>query len=202
MSKIETTEQAATSIKEAFTKFGLTADGELPKDKDISIDDVKSVVKEAAEGIEERSEESVGEAITGGGKTGLGVDDELSTMRDTIEGLKKLLEEEKKSKELATREKLDKEKVEAIVRGDAKKVAEIEDKQAKVGISARNEAAIQDFCSRNKDWFNRSDSLECFEMTQFTHMHDKELFKLGLPIDKHMNLLEKHVKRPIATEKI
>ncbi len=120
---------------------------------------------------------------------------QLSKMQEAIDQLTSHM---KKQEEIAYQKalkKLNKEKQDAIERGDVQEVMEVEKKYEEMNQQPKEPPAeVKQFFDKYSDIFNSSNYDE-MQIAEFAYARDKQLGAKGLPLDQHMKTLEEHMKK-------
>ena len=215
MNKIQTTEEALAQLELDYLSSGLDKEGnkiEQNKEEDVKDpSDINDAPVQSEDNTDlsefEQEQQSLGwdpkgektaEEWAKDGELYRAIKDrnkEIKTLKRTIEELKTL---QQKQGELIYQQimtQLEQEQKNAEVKGDkeALKIVEQKQKQAQATVSPLIPQEVLDFQERNIDWWNGKGWKEQ-EMRDFALKRDNELMKLKLPINEHMDMLEKEVK--------
>ena len=119
---------------------------------------------------------------------------ELKQLKKTVDELKSLFEKKEKAEYDQTVAQLETQRKDAVAKNDYKSIQAIDEQKNKLAAPANVvHDAVLEFQDRNKEWLNGIGWKEK-EMKDFVLRRDSDLMALKLPVDEHMEMLERDVK--------
>jgi len=214
--KISTTEEALAQLEASYESSGLSKEGQLLKD---SLAKGKSEV-ELEEEFQQSDNNEQEQQLTDfekeqqalgwrpdGEKTAKEWasaypvykalserNEQVKHLRRTVDELKAFMDQQKEVAYRQALEQIEQERANAIRQGDFEGVNNAERQRAELKpVNVNNlPAPVAEFQQKHLQWLTGTDFQE-MEMAEFAKKRDNELMTRGLPVEQHMELLEKHV---------
>ncbi len=205
--KIETTEEAAASIKNAFTKLGLNEDGTVKEEKkeetkfvDNFKDAAKEVESEWKEGKEEAAveQEEIDQADDNKelikAKAELQARDEaIAKMQQMINDLSEKASKQQKAEQDRMLNDIEKQRRQAVANGDYDAVVSLDrQKEQVLGIAPALDPVYADFLKRNP-WWSGTSALE-IKMRAAANQYDNVISNQKLTPAQGTALLEECIR--------
>lgn len=170
-------ESEMSSTEKLATKYGWNPDGKKSAEEYIEF---------ALEKFPKR-----GEALVIQNKKLESKDNELSEVKSMLNELSSHMEKQKQMAYQQAMKDMEKQRQAALAQGDVRRLDELEQEKQRLQPPP---AAVQDFQKRHASWLNDS-SYECRQMQKWLLAEDKELAGYNLGPDRHVEEIEKSLKK-------